>query len=321
MSSDPAPASSTSTEQHSETHQGLEIDPKILADIGQLSLRARIVADSALAGMHRSKNHGSSVEFAEHKEYSPGDELRHLDWRAYARFDRYFIKRFEDESSLRVLLVLDCSGTMNYPAQTDERLTKLEFAKTIAGAFAFVLARQGDATGLALFSDRLNVSVPARARRGHLQELLNALSSVQASGPTHMGAALDSLSRGLAKRTTIILCTDLLDGGLEALPRLARLRARNHDVILFHVLDPDELEFPFEEGTLFNSLENEDHIRVDGREIRSAYLEEIARFRGQAETASRRARVEYHLARTDQAPGPLIARVLAHRARNRSISR
>ena len=300
---------------------GFEVDPKALADIGQLTLRARIVADSALAGMHRSKSHGSSVEFAEHKEYSPGDDIRHLDWRAYARFDRDFIKKFEDETSLRALIVVDCSGTMGYPKPPSDRWSKLEFAKTMAGAMAFVLARQGDAAGIATFAERLNIAVPPRARRGHLQEILGVLSQLNADGPTHMGQVLENLSRGLSKRTLVILFSDLLDGGLEALPMLARLRARRHDVVLFHTLDTDELEFPFEESTLFRSLESQERVQVDARQIRSAYLEELNRFRSEAEANSRRARVEYHLARTDRPPGELLARFLAERARLRSSAR
>ena len=304
-----------------EARPGVEVDPRTLSEIGDLALRARVVGDSALAGMHRSRNHGSSVEFAEHKEYSPGDNVRHLDWRAYARFDRDFIKRFEDESSLRALLVVDASGTMDYPAPPSDRWSKLEYGKTAAGALAYVLARQGDAAGLASFTDRLDVRVPARARRGHLQELLGQLTGLRAGGPTHFRNALEALSQGLTKRTVIVLFTDLLDGGLDALPILARLRARRHDVVLFHVLDPDELEFGFEESTLFTALESQEQIQVDAPAIREAYLQEMARFREEAAQACRRARVDYYLARTDSPPGGLLARFLSTRSRTRSLAR
>lgn len=308
-------------ENRPQSSQGAEVDPKVLAQIGHLSLRAKIVAESALAGIHRSPKHGSSVEFAEHKEYSPGDDVRHLDWRAFARFDRDFIKRFEDETSLRALLVVDSSGTMGYPGPSSDRWSKLDYAKTAAGALAMVLARQGDGAGLATFSDRLQVSVPPRARRGHLQELLGVLSSLEADGPTRLGQALDGLTQGLSKRTVVIVFTDLLDGGLEALPALARLRARRHDVVLFHTLDLDELDFPFEDSTLFTSLEDEQEVQVDAREIREAYLEEVGRFRAEAEAICLRARVEYHLAPTHQSPGEALGRFLAARARTRREAR
>lgn len=292
-----------------------EVDPQVLAEIGHLALRARMVADSALSGMHRSPKHGSSVEFAEHKEYSPGDDVRHLDWRAYARVDRDLIKRFEDESSLRALLVVDRSGTMGYPAPPAARWTKLEWVKTAAGALAVVLARQGDGVGLATFADKLTISVPPRARRGHLQEVLSALNALEADGKTQLDQAVQALSKGLSKRTLVILFTDLLDGGLEALSTLARLRARRNDVVLFHTLDLDEVEFPFEDSTLFVGMESADSLQIDAREIRKAYLDELEKFCTEAETMCRRAQVEYHRARTDQSPGQVLARFLAGRAR------
>lgn len=304
-----------------EARSTLELDPRALSEIGHLGLRARVVADSAIAGIHRSRHHGSSVEFAEHKEYAPGDDVRHLDWRAFARFDRDFIKRFEDETSLRALLLLDTSGTMGYPPAPSDRWTKLEFARTAAAALAFVLARQGDGAGLATFGERLTLKVPPRARRGHLQEILGALAAVEPKGPTRLDVALDALSQGLSKRTVVAIFTDLLDGGIDALPLLGRLRARRHDVVLFHTLDVDELEFPFEEATHFTGLESSAELQVDAREIRGAFLDEMDRFRAAAEAACRRARVEYFLARTDAHPGQVLARFLAGRARTRSLAR
>lgn len=298
--------------------QPQEIDPGVLSDIGNLTLRARTVADSALSGMHRSRHHGTSVEFAEHKEYAPGDNVRHLDWRAYARFDRDYIKRFEDESNLRALMVVDSSGTMGYPAKAEGRLSKLEYATTCAGAMAYVLARQGDAIGLATFTNDLQLRVPTRARRGHLQEILQTMEDLRPEGPTRLTAAIDRLSEGLTRRSIVVIFSDLLDGGLEALDGMARLRARKHDVVLFHVLDRDELDFPFEDSTEFLSMEDERRVQIDARAIREAYLEEIKGFLGRAESASRSARVDYHLARTDEPPGKLVARFLAQRIRLRA---
>lgn len=296
-----------------------EIDPKILTEIGNLAFRARIVADSAVAGLHRSRNRGTSVEFAEHKEYSPGDNIRHLDWRAYARFDRDYVKQFEDESNLRALMVVDASGSMGYPSvEQADRLTKLEYATTCAGALAYVLARQGDAVGVASYSERLDIRVPAQARRGHLQEILGALESLAPKGPTRLQEALDSLAEGLKRRTIVIVLSDLLDGGLDALASAARLRARRHDVIVFHVLDPDELSFPFEDSTLFESMEDDREVRIDARAIREAYLAEMDRFRARAEQVCRSAQVDYRLVPTDSPPGRFIAAVLANRSMMRT---
>jgi uncharacterized protein (DUF58 family) len=298
----------------------VELDPQLLADIGSLAMRARVVADSALAGMHRSRHHGTSVEFAEHKEYSPGDNIRHLDWRAYARFDRDYIKRFEDESNLRALVLVDASGSMGYPEQSD-RLPKLKYATTCAAAIAYVLARQGDAAGVATFSDRLQIEVPSRARRGHLQEILRVLDKLESGGKSNLLSAIDSLSEGLTRRSIVVVFSDLLDGGLDALAAMARLRARRHDVVLFHILDPDELEFPFEDSTMFEGMEDDRRIQIDARAIRTAYLEEVSRFLERAENSCRSSRVEYVRARTDQDPGPLLAGFLARRLSMRTVVR
>ncbi len=302
-----------------EAPRPAEIDPRVLTEIGNLGFRARIVADSAVAGLHRSRNRGTSVEFAEHKEYAPGDNLRHLDWRAYARFDRDFVKQFEDESNLRALAVVDASGSMGYPPPDQaDRLSKLSYSTTCAGALAYVLARQGDAVGVASYAEKLQIRVPARARRGHLQEILSVLEGLEAKGPTRLSEALDSLAEGLKRRTIVAIFSDLLDGGLDALASAARLRARRHDVIVFHVLDPDELDFPFEDSTRFESMEDDREVQIDARAIRDAYLAEMDRFRSRAEQACRSAQVEYRLVPTSAPPGQVIASVLAGRVRMRS---
>lgn len=298
-----------------------EIDPLTLSEIGSLALRARTIADSAISGMHRSRHHGSSVEFAEHKEYAPGDDVRHLDWRAFARFDRDYVKRFEDESSLRALLVIDDSASMGYPGDGQGRASKLEYAKALGGALAYVLARQGDAVGLASYADDLQVRVPSRARRGHLQEVLAELDGLRSGGKTHLKEALDKLAEGLSRRSIVAVFSDLLDGGVEAIAGLGRLSARRHDVVLFHVLHPDELQFPFEDVTEFVGMENDARIRIDARAVREAYLDELARFLREAEQAARGARVEYIRARTDQAPGRLLRGFLASRLQRRSLRR
>lgn len=302
---------------------GHEIDPRVLAEIGSLTFRARIVADSVNAGTHRSRNHGSSVVFAEHKEYSPGDNLRQLDWRAFARSDRDYIKRFENESNVGGLVVIDTSGSMGYPERSKAaaRLTKLEYATTCAGALAYVLARQGDAIGVGTFASRLDIRVPARARRGHLQEILGTLEALKPGGPSMLRHALGAIAEGMPRRMVIMVFSDLLDGGLEALEAIKRLRARQHDVILFHVLDSDELDFPFEDSTLFVGMEDARQVNIDARAIRKAYLEEVGRFTERAEQSCRSARVEYLLARTDVSPSQLLGRFLARRNSMRATNR
>jgi uncharacterized protein (DUF58 family) len=297
------------------------LDPRVLAEVGNLSFRARIVADSVLHGIHRSRHHGSSVEFAEHTEYSPGDDVRHLDWRAYARLDRDYIKRFEDESHLRALALIDTSGSMGYRRPGRPTLSKLEYAATCAGALAYVLSRQGDAVGVATFAGRLDIKVPARARRGHLQEVISTLERLEPGGTTALGDAVDALAEGAPRRMILLLFTDLLDAGPGALERIAKLAARKHDLALFHVMDPDELDFPFEDSTLFVSLEDDREVQIDARAIRKAYLDEVRRFLERVEATARGARVEYHLVRTDASPSPMLTHFLARRASQRASVR
>jgi len=298
-----------------------EIDPRVLAELGSLSLKARMLADSALHGMHRSRHHGSSVEFAEHKEYSPGDNVRHLDWRAYARFDRHYIKRFEDEANLRALMLIDTSGSMGYRSPVEGRPTKLELSVVGAAALSYVLARQGDAVGLGTFATGLELRVPPRARRGHLQEIFVNLESLGASGTTALGKALDRLAEGMNRRMVLVIFSDLLEAGEDAMRAVSRIAARRHDVALFHVMDPDELDFPFEDNTLFTSLEDGREVPIDARAIKKAYLDEVAQFLRGVERQARSAQVEYHLVRTDVSPSGLLGRFLANRASSRHSAR
>lgn len=298
------------------------LDAKVLAEAGSLSLKARIVADSVLHGMHRSRHHGSSVEFAEHKEYSPGDNVRHLDWRAFARFDRDYVKRFEDESHLRALMLVDTSGSMGYRGGADsDRPSKLDYAAICAGALAYVLARQGDAVGLATFDGALSLKVPTRARRGHLQEVISNIEQLEPRGTTALAKALDALAEGMARRMIVVILSDLLDAGEGAIEAIAKLGARRHDVVLFHVMDPDELEFPFEDSTLFTSMEDDREVQIDARTVRRAYLDEVSKFLKNVETTSRAARVEYHLLRSDSDPSDHLTRFLARRTSLRASVR
>ena len=179
----------------------LQQQEDILAEVKNLSLRSRLIADSAIAGLHRSKNHGSSVEFAEHKEYTPGDDLRHLDWKALARHDKYYIKKFEDEVILRVVILLDISGTMNYPVDAQDRLSKIELSKTFAGALSYILFRQGDSTNIATFAEHLNYDPQSSSRKKSLSDIFTTLESIEPSTKTNLEEALSELTSKLTQRS------------------------------------------------------------------------------------------------------------------------
>lgn len=298
------------------------LDPAVLAHAEGLSLKARILGDAVVHGLHRSPRHGSSAEFADHKEYTPGDDPRHLDWRAFARFDREYIKRFENESNLRALALVDTSGSMGYRGGPDSgRPSKLDFSAICAGALSYVLARQGDAVGLATFGSQLDVRVPPRARRGHVQEVLHTLETLVPHGTTALGPALDALAEGMQRRMILAIFTDLLDAGPGALEAITRVGARKHDVVLFHVMDPDELEFPFEESTLFTSMEDDREVQVEAHTIRRAYLAEVERFLERVRTSALGARVEYHLLRSDRDPTSVLTDFATARASLRASVR
>ena len=249
------------------------VDPKLLARVAGMNLRAGQVVEGVLTGMHRSPHHGSSVEFAQHREYASGDEIRHIDWKAYAKSDRYYVKQFEDETNLRTYLLLDTSGSMDYGREGLP--TKLEYASQLSAALAWLLLRQGDAVGLLTFGEKLGTYVPPRARGDHFWNLARVMEQAPAGGQTNIVRALEHIADVAHRRSVIFLMSDCFefDDRLVALAR--QLRQRRHLVAVFHLLDPDELEFPFKELTRFEALESEDFAQADPRGMRDQYLEEI----------------------------------------------
>jgi uncharacterized protein (DUF58 family) len=230
------------------------------------------------------------VEFAEHKEYSPGDDLRHLDWKAYGKFDRYYVKRFEDETELKAYLMLDCSGSMGY----GKPLSKLEYGSVLLASLAYFLTRQGDQPGLLAYADKARIYVPPRARSAHISEILRSLEGLSAGGGTDLAGAVSSLIEVMGHRTLTVVASDLFDESDGALRLLRRLRARRHQVVLFHLLHRDELELPFQELTLFQSMEGKREVLVDPGGIRKAYLQEIQSFLARTRQACRESEIEYH---------------------------
>lgn len=287
----------------------MALTPQMLARLEGLKVRARAIVDGVLSGLHKSPHQGQSVEFAEHKEYAPGDELRHLDWKALAKFDKYYIKRYEHETNLRSLLVVDGSGSMGFGSGA---MTKLDAARTLAAALGYLLIRQQDAAGVTVLHPKL-VEVPPRTSANHINALLETLAAATAEGPTDLYAASDHLAERAPRRSLIVLFSDLFDDRAEALPRFLGLRSRKHDVAVFHVLDPAELEFPFDDPTLFLSMEDERNVEVNPREIKQSYLEEMQRFLVETKKACTAADVDYELVRTDQPLDTVLSRFLARR--------
>ncbi|MFZ5469832.1 MAG: DUF58 domain-containing protein [Myxococcota bacterium] len=282
----------------------------MLARLQGVKLRARAVVEGVLSGLHKSPHQGQSVEFAEHKVYAPGDELRHLDWKAFGKFDKYYVKRFEHETNLRAVMTLDGSASMGYGSTA---LSKLEVAKVLAGALAYLLVRQQDAAGLAVVTGESFADVPPRAAAGHLTTLMESLERLLPRGTTDLFGAAERLAEKVTRRSLIVVFSDLFDDRPEALRRILQLRARKNDVAVFHLVDPAELSFPFDDPTLFLSMEDERRIEVNPREIKESYLEEFSAFLAQMKSTCAEADVDYELVRTDEPLDAVLLRFLARR--------
>ena len=280
-----------------------------LARLASLPIKARVIVEGALSGMHRASVHGSSVEFAEHKEYSPGDELRHIDWKAYAKVDRYYVKQFEQESQLVVYLVLDASASMSFAGGG---LPKIEYGGYLLAALAYLVIQQQDKVGLVACGDRkLETVVPPRARTNHLHDLLAVLESLIERGGTGDESPAAALTRiaelTRRRRALIVVATDLFDADDKTLEALAQLRAQRHDVSVLHVLDPHERTFPYDGLTQFDALESTNKLLVNPAAIKKDYLERMDAFLAKCSTTLAAAGVDYHLAMTD---APLEASLL-----------
>jgi len=244
------------------------IDPAALMRIKNLPLRAKVIVDGFLSGMHRSPIHGFSVEFTEYRHYTPGDDLRYLDWRSYARSDRYYLKRFEDETNLRCHLLIDLSRSMSFRSLAYD---KAEYAKTAAATIAYFLTLQRDAVGLIVFDQKLQEYLPARFRPGHLHRLMMCLARSPAGTATDLAAPLEQVARIARKRGLVVLLSDLL-APVDTIERhLGHLRARGHDIAVIRIVDPAEVKFPFEEESLFFDLETGRELYVDPRAVRQNY--------------------------------------------------
>lgn len=294
--------------------RGRALDPEVAKRVANLGFSARKAVEGLLSGVHRSPHRGASVIFVEHREYKPGDDLRLLDWRAYARSDRHQIKRFEQETHLRATLVLDISGSMAYGG--GERRTKAEHAATLLGALAFLLVRQGDAPALAVITTRVDARLPARTKPAHLDEVLRTLAAPPVDGtPTSLRAALTEVAERAGRRGLVAIASDLLDFDERALEPLTYLVGRGHDVVLFHVLDPDELELPFDEPARFVGLEGEPTLDADPEALREAYRRELGVFLVSCRQRCVSVGARYVLARTDEPVERTLAAVLTAASR------
>ncbi len=297
-----------------------KLDPIALARLGALPIKARVIVEGALTGLHRARLHGSSVEFAEHKEYSPGDEIRHIDWKAYGKLDRYYVKQFEQESQLTVYLVLDASGSMRFDGGG---LAKLEYGALCLAALAYLVIQQQDKVGLVVFGQKGQLQqVPPRARTNHLTDLLAVIDRAIADGGGERGgdeSPADALERvgelARRRRALVVLASDLFDPEDRTVAALRRLKAQRHDVVVLHLLAPHERSFPYRGLTRFEGLEHEHHLMVNPDAIRDDYLARMKAFLARVADQLGAAGIDYHLLETDRALEDALRLVIAGRQR------
>ncbi len=267
------------------------LSPEVLVRIKDLSLVARGVVEGFVAGHHKSPYKGFSLEFAEHRKYVLGDELRHIDWRVYGRTGKYFVKLFEAETNMRVHLVLDTSQSMGFSYGTNP--SKLTYATYLAASLAFLIHRQQDLSGLVTFDETITDFVPARHSQQHLRHLMQRLSKVSSNGKTKTAEVLQKLAERLRRRGLIVLFSDLLDDAESILNAVARFRFHKHEVIVFHILDNAEKVFPFKAMTTFEDLETQARITVDPLALRHDYLEGVEAFCKHYKTNFFKMKVDY----------------------------
>ena len=290
------------------------LDPAVLAQVGSYEVGTRL-AEGSLTGHHRSPLRGSSIEFAEHKEYSPGDEIKHIDWKAYGKFDKYYVKQYEEETNLRVYFLVDGSASMGYHSG---ELSKLDYAARITATLSYLLLRQQDGVGLCLFREKVGTYVPPRATSTHLVHVLAALEGARAEGKTGLATALRFVSELARRRSLIVVLSDLFDADPAVPDLLRQLRSRQHEVVIFHLLDHDELGFPFEELTLFESMEDDARLLVDPPAGRGQYVAELRRFIEGYEHHARESGLEY---RTVDTQTPLTKTLLDFLERRQRLAR
>ena len=283
------------------------LNPAIIARLGTMELKARTVVEGFLSGLHRSPYKGFSVEFAEYRQYMPGDDLSTLDWKVYARTDRHYVKKFEEDTNVECHLLLDVSASMAYRGAAP--MSKMEYGSVLAASLAFLMHRQRDATGLIAFDDKIAFRLPASARPGHLNALLLGLERIQAGKRSDVGRPLHQLAEALLKRSLVVLISDLLDEPEPIIKGLQHLKFRGTDVIVFQLLDPNELTFPFKGSSKFKDLESDQEVVTEPASIRTSYLRELAGLTLKYDRALRGAGIDYVQLDTSQ---PLDFALLAY---------
>jgi uncharacterized protein (DUF58 family) len=297
------------------SHRADRLDPLVLAALGRLELVARGVVEGFLIGLHSSPHRGFSVEFAENRPYYTGDDVRFIDWRMFARSDRYFIKQYEEETNLRAYMLVDVSRSMAWTSDSSRTVSKLEYARLLTAALSLLLLRQADAVGLVAFDDGIREHVEPRAARQHLSRLLRALVALEEGGATDAGAAIREVAVRLRRRGLVVLVSDLLVEPEETRKALHYLRHRGHEILVFHLMDPAERDLPASGDALFFDPESREELLTNSAALRTEYRRSVDEAVESWRLECRRMGADYHLFTTDTPLGHVLGRYLEKRAR------
>ncbi len=271
------------------------LSPELLSKLDNLSLKARMVVEGFIVGLHKSPYHGFSVEFSEHRTYGSGDEIRHIDWKLYGKTDKFFIKQFEEETNLLTHILLDQSLSMDY---SSHKTSKLEFSKILSASLAYLMLKQQDAVGLTLFDSKIRNYLPPRSKSSHLNALLSRLNIISPGPETAIAPMLHKSAETIKKRGLIILISDLFDNPEDVISGLKHFRYKGHEVLVIHVLDPQELELKFDERTRFRDMETGEEIITEPWHIQESYRQSINEFSKFYKTICLKNKIDYFLANT-----------------------
>jgi uncharacterized protein (DUF58 family) len=289
------------------------LEPEALARVKNLSVVARGVVEGFISGLHSSPFKGFSVEFAEHREYTAGDDPRHLDYRMLGRTDRLYVKQYEEETNMRVQILLDASGSMAY--NRTAKITKLQYGCYLTAVLSYLMTRQQDSVGLTTFDSEIRLDMPARGSPRHFSEMMHRLEEVAPGHETHIAAPLHELANRFKRRCLIVLISDLYDEPEEVIRALHHFRHRRHEVIVFQVLDRAEIEFPFRETIAFHDLESNERIQIEPSYVREQYMAEFEAFLTGYRRACAEAQIDYVLADTSVPYDFLLSKYIAKRSR------
>jgi uncharacterized protein (DUF58 family) len=286
------------------------LHPETIARISRLDLRARHVVEGFISGMHRSPFFGHSVEFVQHRDYTPGDDIRHLDWKVWSKTDKYYVKQFEEETNLRCTLVVDVSNSMHYGRGP---LNKYNYGCTVAACLAYMLLRQQDAVGLISFDQEIRQILPPRSQQTHIDALIKAMDVSRPRDKTNIEKVLKRVAEDAPARGMVVIVSDLLVDREPLFRGLQMLKHRRHDVLVFHVMDHDELTFPFAGTTRFEGMEELIHLLCDPRALRDGYIEALEEYLVEVRRGCARQGIDYMLVHTQEYLDAVLSRFLHHR--------